>query len=79
MTLGGACARGGGASKLTAMRRRHIPALLLATPALGPPALAQVERPIRIIVPFAAGTSSDVQARLLGVHMAALLPQTVLV
>jgi tripartite-type tricarboxylate transporter receptor subunit TctC len=56
------------------MRRRHIPALLLATPALG-----QVERPIRIVVPFAAGTSSDVQARLLGVHMAALLPQPVLV
>lgn len=56
------------------MRRRRLPALFLAAPAL-----AQVERPIRIIVPFAAGTSSDVQARLLGVHMAALLPQPVLV
>lgn len=52
-------------------------ALLLS--ALATPALAQVERPIRIIVPFAAGTSSDVQARLLALHMAPLLPQPVLV
>lgn len=34
---------------------------------------------MRIIVPFAAGTSSDVQARLLALHMAPLLPQPVLV
>ena len=56
------------------MRRRTLLALPLATPAL-----AQVERPLRIIVPFAAGTSSDVQSRLLGVHMAPLLGQPVLV
>jgi tripartite-type tricarboxylate transporter receptor subunit TctC len=46
---------------------------------LARPALAQLERPLRIIVPFAAGTSSDVQARLLAVHMAPLLGQPVLV
>ena len=60
------------------MNRR---ALLLASPALAfaPPAIAQIERAVRIIVPFAAGTSSDVQARLLALHMAPLLPQPVLV
>jgi hypothetical protein len=41
--------------------------------------MAQIERPLRIIVPFAAGTSSDVQARLLALHLAPLLPQPVLV
>lgn len=54
------------------MQRR---ALLLAPL----PALAQIERPLRIIVPFAAGTSSDVQARLLGTNLAPLLGQPVLV
>ena len=52
--------------------------ILLIT-ALATPALAQVERPLRIIVPFAAGTSSDVQARLLALHLAPLLAQPVLV
>lgn len=47
--------------------------------ALASPALAQIERPLRIIVPFAAGTSSDVQARLLALHLAPLLGQPVLV
>ena len=56
------------------MKRRALP--LLAVPLR---ALAQPERPIRIIVPFAAGTSSDVQARLLGLHLAPLLGQPVLV
>jgi len=51
--------------------------LLLA--AMATPALAQVERPVRIIVPFAAGTSSDVQARLLALHLGPLLGQPVLV
>jgi tripartite-type tricarboxylate transporter receptor subunit TctC len=59
----------------------HRRILLLSAPALAlaSPALAQVERPVRIIVPFAAGTSSDVQARLLALHMAPFLPQPVLV
>ena len=52
-----------------------LPALLLRPHC----AEAQVERPVRIIVPFAAGTSSDVQARLLGVHMAPALGQPVVV
>ena len=38
-----------------------------------------MERPVRIIVPFAAGTSSDVQARLLALHLAPLLQPPVLV
>jgi tripartite-type tricarboxylate transporter receptor subunit TctC len=64
------------------MERRALILLPLAGPALlltPRRARAQVERPIRIIVPFAAGTSSDVQARLLGLHMAPLLGQPVLV
>jgi tripartite-type tricarboxylate transporter receptor subunit TctC len=56
------------------MIRRALLLSILATPAL-----AQVERPVRIIVPFAAGTSSDTQARLLALHMTPLLPQPVLV
>lgn len=56
------------------MQRRALLLIPLATPAL-----AQVERPLRLIVPFAAGTSSDVQARLLALHMAPHLPQPVLV
>ena len=56
------------------MQRRAVLLLPIATPALG-----QVERPVRIIVPFAAGTSSDVQARLLGLLLGPLLGQPVLV
>jgi len=56
------------------MLRRTLLILPLAAPAL-----AQIDRALRIIVPFAAGTSSDVQARLLGVHMAPHLPQPVVV
>lgn len=37
------------------------------------------DRPIRIIVPFAAGTSSDFQARMIGERMAPLLRQPVIV
>ncbi len=57
--------------------------LFLAAPALllGPAAFAQSfpQRPVRIIVPFAAGTSSDFQARLIGERMAARLGQPVVV
>jgi tripartite-type tricarboxylate transporter receptor subunit TctC len=61
------------------LRRR----LILAAPALlcAPAASAQAfpQRPVRIIVPFAAGTSSDIQARLLGERMAARLGQPLIV
>jgi tripartite-type tricarboxylate transporter receptor subunit TctC len=45
------------------------------------PAAAQwaPDRPVRIIVPFAAGTSSDLQARMIGERMAAALGQPVIV
>lgn len=37
------------------------------------------DRPVRILVPFAAGTSSDLQARMIGDRMAASLGQPVIV
>lgn len=37
------------------------------------------ERPVRIVVPFAAGTSSDLQARMIGERMAPALGQPVVV
>jgi tripartite-type tricarboxylate transporter receptor subunit TctC len=45
------------------------------------PAAAQwaPDRPVRIIVPFAAGTSSDLQARMIGERMAPVLGQPVVV
>jgi tripartite-type tricarboxylate transporter receptor subunit TctC len=55
----------------------------LALPALAllprPARAAFPDRPIRIIVPFAAGTSSDFQARMIGERMAPLLRQPVIV
>ncbi|MCS6891872.1 MAG: tripartite tricarboxylate transporter substrate binding protein [Rhodovarius sp.] len=56
------------------MRRRSLLLLPLASPAL-----AQIERPLRLIVPFAAGTSSDLQARLIAQHMGPYLPHPVVV
>ncbi|WP_198371376.1 Bug family tripartite tricarboxylate transporter substrate binding protein [Roseomonas rosulenta] len=52
------------------------PALLLAPRAAR---AAFPERPVRIIVPFAAGTSSDLQARMIGERMATALGQPVVV
>ena len=53
-----------------------LPALaLLPRPALA----AFPDRPVRIIVPFAAGTSSDFQARMIGERMAPVLRQPVIV
>lgn len=51
--------------------------LLLAT--LAAPGLARAttwpEKPVRVVVPYAAGTNSDVQTRLVTAHMAATLGQ----
>ncbi len=64
-------------------RRRSLLATLLAGPALATPALAQPawspSRPLRIIVPFPAGGSFDVQARLLAEGLAPALGQPVVV
>ena len=55
----------------------------LALPALAllprPAQAAFPDRPVRIIVPFAAGTSSDFQARMIGERMAPVLRQPVIV
>ena len=55
----------------------------LALPALAllprPAQAAFPDRPVRIIVPFAAGTSSDFQARMIGERMAPALRQPVIV
>jgi len=55
----------------------------LALPALAllprPSQAAFPDRPVRIIVPFAAGTSSDFQARMIGERMAPVLRQPVIV
>ncbi len=53
-----------------------LPALAL-TP--GSAWAAFPDRPVRIIVPFAAGTSSDLQARIMGERMAPVLRQPVVV
>lgn len=59
------------------MQRRQILALtplLLATPAL-----AQADRPIRLIVPVAPGGSQDIVARLIARHLGPVLGQNILV
>lgn len=59
------------------MIRRHflaLPALVLAAPAL-----AQSDKPIRVIVPVAPGGSQDIVARLIARHLAPVLGQPVLV
>ncbi len=56
------------------MNRRSLFGLALATPAL-----AQSDKPIRLIVPVAPGGSQDLVARLLARHMTPALGQPVLV
>jgi tripartite-type tricarboxylate transporter receptor subunit TctC len=64
------------------MNRRHLLFVATLTLAHAPLALAQDAwpgKPIRIVVPFAAGGTSDVLARLIGEKLQASLKQTVLV
>jgi tripartite-type tricarboxylate transporter receptor subunit TctC len=59
---------------------RLIATSLLALAALGTPAVAQYpNKPITVIVPFAAGGPTDVVTRLVGDHMSRTLGQTVIV
>jgi tripartite-type tricarboxylate transporter receptor subunit TctC len=58
--------------------RRALAPLLLATPALAQPRWVP-ERPIRLIVPFPAGGSLDVQARLIAERLGPALGQPVVV
>lgn len=51
----------------------------LASPGLVSPAAAFPDRPIRLIVPFAAGGATDVGARVLAEAMSAHLPQPIIV
>jgi tripartite-type tricarboxylate transporter receptor subunit TctC len=63
---------------MKATRRAVLAApILLAAPRSARAAFP--ERPVRIVVPFAAGTSSDLQARMIGERMAATLGQPVVV
>ncbi len=63
------------------MNRRHLLSLVAASLAAGP-VLAQdnwPNRPIRIVVPFAAGGTSDILARTIGERLQVALKQNVLV
>jgi tripartite-type tricarboxylate transporter receptor subunit TctC len=61
-------------------RRTHCFLCLLALLAIGPGALAQYpQRPIRLIVPAAAGSAADVNARIITVELSRLLGQQVVV
>jgi hypothetical protein len=67
--------------KLPRRRFLHLTAGALAWPALSRVALAQTypSKPITIIVPFAAGGSTDVIGRILAERMRGSLGQTVIV
>jgi tripartite-type tricarboxylate transporter receptor subunit TctC len=62
---------------LTRRATLALPASLLAAPALGQ--AAWPSRPVRLIVPFAAGGSTDVTARLLAPKMQEVLGQPVVI
>ena len=61
------------------MKRRTLIASLAATLALSGPALAQTDRPLRVIVGFPAGVSIDVVTRIVGEKMKDELKRPVIV
>lgn len=61
------------------IRRRHATGFLFALPAVGQAQPAWPDRPVRILVPFAAGTTTDTLGRLFAQHMQRALPQPVVV
>jgi tripartite-type tricarboxylate transporter receptor subunit TctC len=69
----------------TLQRRAVLPGLLAAASAAGlaAPRLARAagfpDRPVRVIVPYAAGANSDVQARLITARMSERLGQPIVV
>jgi tripartite-type tricarboxylate transporter receptor subunit TctC len=68
---------------MTPISRRDVLRGALAAGALAAPALARAQawptRPVRIVVPFVAGGSSDIVARTVGARMQAGIGQTVVV
>jgi tripartite-type tricarboxylate transporter receptor subunit TctC len=65
--------------EISTMIRRQFLAVTAAMPALAAPALAQPDRPIRLIVPVSPGGSQDIVARLFARHLGPVLGQNIVV
>jgi len=61
------------------MRRRHLAAILAAPPLATAHAQSWPTRPVRIVLPFAAGGGTDVMTRVIAEHLGRHLGQRVLV